>query len=120
VIHNPEEASSAPGANNATVIKRGVLPITPGDVTSSCCGQRQHRRTPELAGIILTGIRPSDNLKIIRTLPFPVLVLRRQLPRRPRVHDLDGQDPPMTRGRFQMIRDLVAEHVDVNKILKAL
>jgi hypothetical protein len=127
-IHNlvEEVVVGAMGVNNAIkFIKRGVLLITPGDrediiLAAASASIDEH---PELAGIILTGnIRPSDSvLKIIRTLPFPVLKSYEDSYHvASRVHDLTVKTRPDDTRKISLIRDLVAEHVDVNKILKAL
>lgn len=127
-IHNlvEEVVVGAMGVNNAIrFIKKGVLLITPGDrediiLAAASTGIDQH---PELAGIILTGnIRPSDGvLKIIRTLPFPVLKsYEDSYYVASRVHDLTVKTRPDDTRKISLIRDLVAEHVDVNRILKAL
>jgi len=117
----------AMGANNAVqFFKRGVLVITPGDredivmaAAATCCGK------PEctLAGIVLTGnLRPSDAvLKVIRGLKFPVLLAKADSYEvASKVHDLIVKTRPDDLEKISLIRDLIAKHVDVNKILRAI
>ena len=128
-IHNlvEEVVVGAMGVNNAIkFIKKGVLLITPGDredIILAAAASAPHRQHPELAGIVLTGnLRPSDSvLKIIKSLPFPVLKSYDDSYHvASKVHDLTVKTRPDDTRKISLIRDLIAEHVDVNKILKAL
>src|SRR6185503_13695139 len=122
-----EVVVGAMGVNNAmSYIRKGVLLITPGDredLLLAVAAAVGSNGAPRLAGIILTGdLAPRDNLlKIIRGLPFPVLLCREDIyPVASRVHDLIVKTHPKETEKIALIRDLIAEHVDVNKILKAL
>ncbi|HTA94660.1 MAG TPA: AAA family ATPase, partial [Verrucomicrobiae bacterium] len=70
----------AMSAQNAMkFFKRGVLLITPGDredIILAACTSIDAQSEEKLAGIVLTGgLRPPESiLKIIRTMPIPVLL----------------------------------------------
>ncbi|MBI5774767.1 MAG: AAA family ATPase [Verrucomicrobia bacterium] len=116
----------AMGAQNATrFFKRGVLIITPGDredivlAASTAC----RAAADCLAGIVLTGnLRPGPAvLEIIRKLPFPVLLAADDSYEvASKVHDLIVKTRPDDLEKISLIRDLIAKHVDVKKILNAL
>ena len=117
----------AMGVNNAMrFFKRGVLLITPGDrediiLAAGAAGGSTH--SPQLAGIVLTGnLRPGESvLKVIRGMPFPVLLAKDDSYEvASKVHDLTVKTRPDDTEKIALIRDLIAEHVEVNKILKAL
>jgi hypothetical protein len=117
----------AMGVNNAMrFFKRGVLLITPGDredILLAAAAGGGSEGGPKLAGIVLTGnLRPSDAvLKVIRGMPFPVLLAHDDSYEvASKVHDLTVKTRPDDTEKISVIRDLIAEHVDVNKILKAL
>ena len=112
--------------NAMSYFQHGVLLITPGDrediilAAGAALGTDGH---PHLAGIVLTGkLRPSDNvLKVIRNMPFPVLLAQEDSYEvASKVHDLTVKTRPDDTEKISIIRDLIAEYVDVNKILKAL
>jgi BioD-like phosphotransacetylase family protein len=117
----------AMGVNNAMkFFKHGVLLITPGDredIILAAGAALDSEGAPQLAGIVLTGnLRPSSAvLKVIRTMPFPVLLAHDDSYEvASKVHDLTVKTRPDDTEKISVIRDLIAEHVDVNKILKAL
>jgi BioD-like phosphotransacetylase family protein len=128
-LHNlvDDVVVGAMGVNNAMRhFQRGVLLITPGDrediilaaaaASGSECGV-------QLAGIVLTGaLRPSEGvLKVIRDLPFPVLLARDDsYAVASKVHDLTVKTRPDDTAKISLIRDLIAKYVDVNKIVKAV
>jgi BioD-like phosphotransacetylase family protein len=112
--------------NAMSYFKPGVLLITPGDrediilaAASSICTDTG----PALAGIVLTGnLRPSENvLKVIRQLQFPVLLAKDDsYAVASKVHDLTVKTSAHDTQKISLIRDMIAEHVDVQKILKSL
>jgi len=112
--------------NALSYFKRGVLLITPGDredIILAAAGALCSDGGPQLAGIVLTGnLRPGENvLKVIRSLQFPVLLAKDDsYAVASKVHDLTVKTSPNDTEKISLIRDLIAEHVDVNKILKAL
>jgi BioD-like phosphotransacetylase family protein len=127
-IHNVVEdvVVGAMSAHNATrFFKRGVLIITPGDredillaAAASCQAASEC-----LAGIVLTGnLRPGANaLNVVRNLPFPVLLAEEDSYEvASKVHDLIVKTRPDDTHKIAIIRDLIAEHVDVAQILSAL
>jgi len=60
-------------------------------------------------------------LKLIQEMPFPVLLAREDSYHvASTVHDLTVKTRPNDTEKISLIRDLIAEYVDVNKILKAL
>lgn len=116
----------AMGVNNAMrFFGKGVLLITPGDrediiLAAATAGQNGG---PHLAGIVLTGgLRPGHSvLKVIRATEFPILLAQQDSYEVASiVHDLTVKTRPDDTEKISVIRDLIAEHVDVNKILKAL
>lgn len=129
LIHNLVEdvVVGAMGVNNAMrFFEPGVLLITPGDredilLAAGAAGGTVE--APSLAGIVLTGdLRPSPSvLKVIQGMPFPVLLARDDSYEvASKVHDLIVKTRPDDAQKISLIRDLIARHVDVNKILKAL
>jgi BioD-like phosphotransacetylase family protein len=106
--------------------KRGALIITPGDrediilaAATTLIGQLHDG----LAGMILTGnLRPSPGvLKVIEQLAFPVLLAASDVYQVAScVHDLTVKTRPEDTQKISLIRDLIAKHVDVKKILNAL
>jgi BioD-like phosphotransacetylase family protein len=119
-----EVVVGAMGVQNAmSFFKPGVLIITPGDredivlaASTLLLGQRDG-----LAGMVLTGnLRPSASvLKIIREMPFPVfLAAQDSYEVASKVHDLTVKTRPNDTLKISLIRDLIAEHVDVDQILE--
>jgi BioD-like phosphotransacetylase family protein len=117
----------AMGAQNAMqYFKRGTLLITPGDREDIllAAGAMTAPSSPDMmAGIVLTGgLRPSEGvLKALRTLPMPVLLARADSYRVvSMVHDIIVKTRPADAQKISLIRDLVAEHVNVKKIVDSL
>ncbi len=117
----------AMGAHNAMdFFKPGVLLITPGDrediVLAACTSLDAHVET-RMAGIVLTGnLRPTAGvMKVIRAMPIPVLLAKQDSYEvASRVHDLTVKTRPSDAEKISLIRDLVANNVDVKKILESL
>jgi len=117
----------AMGVNNAMrYFKQGVLLITPGDredIILAASASMGVDGGPQLAAVVLTGgLHPGESvMKSIRALPFPVLLAREDSYEvASKVHDLIVKTRPDDREKIALIRDLIAKHVDVGKILKAL
>lgn len=117
----------AMGAGNAIqFFKPGVLVITPGDredIILAASTIVSGDKTGHLAGIVLTGnLRPSEGvLKVIRQMPFPVLLAKQDSYEvASKVHDLIVKTRPDDAEKIAVIRDLIAKHVDVKKILNAI
>jgi BioD-like phosphotransacetylase family protein len=117
----------AMGAQNAmSYFKRGVLLITPGDredIILAACTGLDANNPDKMAGIVLTGnLRPNPSvLKVIRAMPIPVLLTAEDSYRvASKVHDLTVKTKPSDVEKISLIRDLIAKHVDLGKILKAL
>src|SRR5438552_1060261 len=107
-------------------LENGALLITPGDredlILAAGLGLSMGGH-PKLAGIVLTGnLRPGHSvLKVIQGMPFPVLLAEDDSYEvASTVHDLTVKTRPDDTQKISLIRDLIAEYVDVNKILKAL
>ena len=117
-------AMSVPNA--VRFFKPGVLLITPGDrgdIILAARTELDDGGPPKLAGIVLTGdLRPSQSvMKAIQGMTFPVLMAKADSYEvASRVHDLIVKTRPDDTEKISIIRDLVAEHVDVDKIVKAL
>jgi BioD-like phosphotransacetylase family protein len=117
----------AMGAQNAIrFFKPGVLVITPGDrediilaAAATLCGHDER----SLAGIILTGnLRPSSSvLRVIQEMDFPVMLAKADSYEvASLVHDLIVKTRPDDTEKISLIRDIIASHVDMQKILRAL
>lgn len=106
--------------------RKGSLVITPGDredvilaAGSSLIGQAQDG----LAGMLLTcGVSPSDSvMDSIQKMPFPVLITDMEsYEASSTVHDLTVKTSPNDQQKIELIRDLVAKHVDVEQIISCL
>lgn len=104
----------------------GVLIITPGDrediilaAGAMLCGNPAEG----LAGMVLTGnIRPPPEVvKVIKQMPFPVLLAREDSYEvASKVHDLNIKTRPDDTQKIELIRDVIAAHVDLEKILCSL
>ncbi len=117
----------AMGAHNAMAFfKRGVLLITPGDredILLAAGATMSPASDEKMAGIVLTGgIRPSDNvIKALQALPVPVLLAKADSYQvASRVHNLTVKTRPTDAEKISLIRDLVAENVNVKKIVGSL
>jgi hypothetical protein len=117
----------AMGVNNAMkFFQPGVLLITPGDredILLAAAAAHGSDKAPQLAGIVLTGdLHPSDSVfKVIRGLSFPVLLAKDDSYEvASKVHDLIVKTRPDDLEKISLIRDLIAKHVDVKRILEAL
>jgi BioD-like phosphotransacetylase family protein len=117
----------AMGAQNAmSYFQRGVLLITPGDredIILAACTGLDARHAERMAGIVLTGnLRPNASvLKVIRAMPIPVLLtVEDSYLVASKVHDLTVKTRPSDAGKISLIRDLIAQNVDLEKILESL
>jgi BioD-like phosphotransacetylase family protein len=128
-LHNlvDDVVVGAMGVNNAMrYFRRGVLLITPGDredIILAAAASSGPASSARLAGIVLTGsLPPSESvLAVIRELSFPVLLAREDSYEvASQVHDLIVKTRPDDTEKIALIRDLIAEHFDVNKVLKAV
>jgi BioD-like phosphotransacetylase family protein len=112
-------------ANVVSHFKRGALVITPGDrediVLAAAATANETGR--QLAGMVLTDkIKPINGvLRAIEKLPFPVLLAEEDSYEvASQVHNLIVKTHAVDTEKITVIRDLIATHVDVNKILRAL
>jgi hypothetical protein len=117
----------AMGAQNATqFFKRGTLLITPGDredILLAAGAAALPHSDDLMAGIILTGgLRPGENvIQALQALPLPVLLVQADSYQvASKVHNLTVKTRPTDARKIALIRDLVARHVNVKKILDAL
>lgn len=117
----------AMGAQNAMkFFKRGVLFVAAGDREDIllAAGATTMRGNPEnMAGIVLTGgLLPSEGvLKALKTLPIPVLQTKRDSYYvASKVHSSIVKTRPTDAEKISLIRNLVAEHVNVKKIIDSL
>jgi hypothetical protein len=116
----------AMGAQNAiSLFKRGCLVITPGDREDIVMAAAVVALDPneQLSGIVLTeNLRPNPAvLRIIEKAAFPVLLAAEDSYEvASRVHNLIVKTRPGDTEKISVIRDIIAAHVDVNKILRAL
>src|SRR6266566_830530 len=128
-LHNSVEEVliGAMGVQNALhLFKKGVLIITPGDredIILAVASTLSDEDDRGLAGMILTrNLKPSkESQKVIGKMPFPVLsAAEDSYDVASRVHDLTVKIRPADTQKIALIRDLIAQHVDTNKILEAL
>ena len=104
----------------------GVLLITPGDredIVLAACTAIDAQSKEKMAGIVLTGgLRPPESiLKIIRTMPIPVLLAQADSYQvASKVHTLTVKTRPSDSEKISVIRDIVAKNVNLKKILQAL
>ena len=117
----------AMGAQNAVqFFKPGVLLITPGDredIVLAACTCIDSQAQDRMAGIVLTGgLRPSSSvLKVIQNMPIPVLLAQADSYKvASKVHNLTVKTRPNDAEKIALIRDLVAKHVNVKKIIASL
>jgi hypothetical protein len=117
----------AMGAQNAMqFFKRGTLLITPGDredILLAAGATTVPNSDEKMAGIVLTGgLRPSENvLKALQTLPIPVLLAKADSYQvASKVHNLTVKTRPTDAKKIALIRDIVAQHINVKKIIEAL
>ena len=60
-------------------------------------------------------------MKLIREMPFPVLLAKQDSYEvASKVHDMIVKTRPDDAAKISLIRDMIAEHVDVKKIIAAL
>ncbi len=128
-LHNLAEgvAVGAMGAHNAaTFFKQGMLLITPGDredIILAASASLSDPKAEQMAGMVLTGgFRPQPKLlKVIRAMPIPVLMAEQDsYTVTSMVHDLTVKTRPGDAQKITLIRDLIAQNVDVQKILKSI
>jgi len=117
----------AMGAHNAMqFFKRGVLLITPGDredILLAAGAATMPHSDDKMAGIVLTGgLRPNEAiLKALQTLPIPVLLAKAESYQvASKVHNLTVKTRPNDAEKISLIRNLVAQNVNVKKIINAL
>ena len=115
------------GVHNAMrFFKRGTLLITPGDredILLAVVAMTFSHDDEKMAGIVLTGgLRPGEYvLKTLQALPIPVLLAEADSYQvASKVHNLTVKTRPTDAGKIALIRDLVARHVNVKKIIEAL
>jgi BioD-like phosphotransacetylase family protein len=118
---------AAMSAQNATrYFKPGSLIITPGDredIILAAATMMPARATSTFAGIILTGnLRPGPGvMDIIRQLNYPVLFAKEDSYEvASQVHDMTVKTRPDDAEKISLIRDIIAKHVDVDKMLQAI
>jgi BioD-like phosphotransacetylase family protein len=117
----------AMGVQNAMqFFKRGTLLITPGDredILLAAGATTAPSSEDKMAGIVLTGgLRPGENvLKALQALPVPVLLANADSYEvASHVHNLTVKTRPTDAKKISLIRDIVAEHVNVKKIVDSL
>lgn len=134
-LNRPPEAAKivkevvvgAMGVHNAMKYFRpGVLLITPGDredILFAVAARLQGEPSLDMTGIVLTGnLMPNkETLKLIEKLPIPVLLSQDDSYEvASKVHDIIVKTGPEDAEKIQLIRDLIARHVDVTKIVDNL
>jgi hypothetical protein len=116
----------AMGVENAIRhFKHGVLVITPSDRVDILMAAATSVASPnqQLAGVVLTGDFKYQTAvtKIIEKLPFPILRAEEDVYEvASAVHNLIVKTRAADTEKISIIRDIIATHVDVDKILRAL
>ena len=117
----------AMGAQNAMpFFKRGVLLIAPGDREDIllAAGTMTFPSSPDnMAGIVLTGgLKPGASvMKALQALPIPVLLTQADSYQvASKVHDVIVKTRPADAEKISLIRDIVAKHINVKKIIESL
>ena len=117
----------AMGAQNAMqFFKHGTLLITPGDredILLAAGATTLPGGAENMAGIVLTGgLRPGAGvIKALQIWPIPVLLAkadRYQVVSK--VHNLTVKTRPNDAEKIALIRNLVAKHINVKKIIDSL
>lgn len=116
-------AMSAPNA--APLLKPATLLIMPGDRTDILAAASPDRLAPSHwpAGIVLTDdLQPSpEGRSLIQSMPWPVLSATAHCYAAASiVHDLIVKTRPDDLEKISVIRDLIATHVNVDRILEQL
>jgi BioD-like phosphotransacetylase family protein len=117
----------AMSAQNAIgYFKAGTLLITPGDredIVLAACASLELHGSARMAGIVLTGgFRPGENiLKIIRTIDTPFMLAKdNSYEVASKVNNLIVKTRPGDSEKISLIRDIVAQNVNVKKIIESL
>jgi len=117
----------AMSAQNAMqFFRRGVLIITPGDredILLAAGAMTGPQSDEKMAGIVLTGgLRPGASvLKALQAMPVPVLLAKADSYEvASQVHNLIVKTRPADAEKISLIRDIVAQNVNLKKILQAL
>lgn len=117
----------AMGAQNAMpFFKPGVLLITPGDredILLAAGATTFPGSAGNMAGIVLTGgLRPSPAVvKALQTMPIPILLAKTDSYQvASLVHSLTVKTRPADAKKISLIRDIVAKHINVKKIIDSL
>ena len=115
------------GAQNAMpFFKPGVLLITPGDredILLAAGATTFPGSAGNMAGIVLTGgLRPSPAVvKALQTMPIPILLAKTDSYQvASLVHSLTVKTRPADAKKISLIRDIVAKHINVKKIIESL
>ncbi len=103
----------------------GVLLICPADREDilTAAAEWAAQSGDRLAGIALSDdVKPSDSiLKMLRSLPFPVMSAPADsYTVASRVHDLTVKTRPEDAQKIRVIRDIIAKHVKLDRILDRL
>jgi hypothetical protein len=111
--------------NSFRHFKRGLLVITPADRVDILLAAATSAAEPDqqVAGMVLTGeFKPQPAVtRIIEKLPFPLLRASADIYEvASAVHNLIVKTRADDTEKISVIRDIIAAHVDVDKILRAL
>jgi BioD-like phosphotransacetylase family protein len=106
--------------------KSGSLVITPADrddLILAIAAALGRNEAHALCGLILTGdLQPSAAVaEAVKRMPFPVLQAPMETYQAAsKVHDVTVKTRPDDTTKISVIRDLIAQHVDVERIIQAL
>lgn len=117
----------AMGVQNAQKhFRPGICLITPGDredLLLAAAATPVPASGECLAGIVLTdGMQPGPGvMAVLKKMPYPVLTAREDCYEvASRVHDMLVKTRPDDTAKINLIRDMIARHVDVKRILSKL
>ena len=112
--------------NAIPYFRPGALLITPADredIVLTACTSIEAGSDEKIAAIVLTGgTRPSNGvLKFIRVMPIPILLAQADSYQvASQVHDLTVKTRPKDAEKISLIRDLIAQNVNVKKIVETI
>jgi BioD-like phosphotransacetylase family protein len=117
----------AMGAQNARqYFKSGALLLAPGDredILQAVVEKTAAQHGEQMAGVVLTGgLRPGESMvKTLQALPIPVLLAKADSYQvAAKLHNLTVKTRPADAGKIALIRELVARHINVKKIIDSL
>jgi len=111
------------GDPHARLMLVGETPGDREDILLAAGAATMPQSDDKMAGIVLTGgLRPNEAiLKALQTLPIPVLLAKAESYQvASKVHNLTVKTRPNDAEKISVIRNLIAQNVNVKKIIDSL